>query len=74
MDDTHRSIFTQLDRIEGSVDRIETTIHGNGQLGLKTVVAQHSQTLTVFKRILWGIAGALGTVGTTFAIAKIIGG
>jgi hypothetical protein len=58
----------QLDRIEQHVQRIDVTIHGNGQPGLKTTVAEHDQTLSVFKRILWGIGAALGTVFTAVAI------
>jgi len=62
----------QLDRIEQHVQRIDTTIHGNGQPGLKTTVAKHDQTLSVFKRILWGIGTALGTIITGLVVAAAL--
>jgi hypothetical protein len=62
----------QLNRIEAHVKQIAMSIHGNGDPGLKTTVAEHTQTLAVVKRILWGTAAAIGTGLTTFAIAQLL--
>ena len=61
----------QLANIEIMVRRIDTTIHGNGNPGLKTLVAQHSQSLAVFKRLIWGIGALLGTLATGLILASV---
>jgi hypothetical protein len=65
-------IAEQLDRIEGRVEKIDNTIHGNGQPGLKTVVDRHEQTLGIFKRLLWGILGVVGTIAGGLALAALL--
>ena len=62
----------QLRRIEEAVQRIDDTLHGNGQVGLKTLVAQHGQVLYVFKRIAWGLGGAVGAGVLTFVIRHFV--
>jgi hypothetical protein len=61
----------QLDRIEKQLEKIYTTLHGNGEPGLKTTVAEHTQSLAVIRRIIWGIGTAVGTLITSYAVAQL---
>ena len=60
------------ERIEKTLNRIDNTLHGNGQPGLKTVVDRHTQTLGIAKKLFWGILGVVGTVGGGLIIAAML--
>ena len=60
-------------RIEATLTRIDVTLHGtNGTPGMKVQVDRHEQTLSVFKRVIWGIMGVLGTIGGGLVIAALL--
>lgn len=61
------AIETKVDGIQKSVERIEYAIVGNGQPGLKTIVAKHDQLLT---GIMW-VVGVIGTGVASIAVALI---
>ena len=68
----HQAIGDTLNRIDKKLERVDLTLHGNGKEGLVTTVSKHTQTLTVLKRIFWGIASVLGTIVGALAVAALL--
>lgn len=64
-DDTKEDIA----EIKASVFRIEHSLNGNGQPGLKTRVALLEQTSANASRLFWIIVGATVTTVTSTALA-----
>ena len=71
-DEQHARVDGKLDYIIEKVDRVDDAIFGNGQPGLKVQVAKHGQTLTVFKRIVWGVLSIVATIAGGLALAAIL--
>ena len=60
-------------RIESTLNRIDWTIHGtNGNPGMKVMVDRNTQSLSVFKRVIWGIMGVLGTIDGGLILASLL--
>ena len=68
----HERLEATLNRIDGRVEKISETIHGNGQPGLKTVVDRHEQTLGTFKRMLWILVTGVVTLAGGVALAALL--
>ena len=68
----YQAVDTKLDYIITKVDRVDESIHGNGQPGLKVIVAKHGQTLAVFRKVLWGVLGIMGSIAGGLALAAIL--
>ena len=68
----HERLEATLNRIDGRVQKISDTIHGNGQPGLKTMVDRHSQTLEIFKRLLWILMTGIATLAGGIALAALL--
>jgi len=65
---SNKRIEETLVRIDGRVEKISDTIHGNGQVGLKTMVDRHTQTIGIFRRFFWiVVVGAVSLAGTVIA-------
>ena len=72
MPDEHEAINVKLDFIMERVDRTDQALHGNGREGLVAVVTRHTQTLGVFKKLLWSLVSIAGVVVGAILIAAIL--
>ena len=68
----HQRIEETLSRVDKRVERVDLTINGNGQLGMKTTVDRHSQTLSVIKKVFWIILTGAVTVAGGAVLAMIL--
>jgi len=68
----HEAINVKLDFIIDKLEKVEAALHGNGKTGLVTLVDRNTQSLSVFKKILWLFASAILTLAGGIVLAAML--